>query len=77
MKDWREKLDAFLQFNQRSILEHSGHISLEEARRQAEEQYRIYSQHRIEADDAVAEREFEQEVGRLLPPDKKEKKFYG
>jgi len=73
MKDWREKLDAFLQFNQRSILEHSGHISMEEARRQAEEQYRIFSQRRIEAGDAAAEREFEQEVGKLLPPDKKEK----
>lgn len=73
MKDWREKLDAFLQFNQRSILEHSGHISMEEARRQAEEQYRIFSQHRVEAEDSAAEREFEQEVGRLLPPNRKEK----
>jgi hypothetical protein len=74
MKDWREKLDLFLQFNQRSILEHSGHISMEEARCQAEEQYRIFCRHRIETEDAAAEREFEQEVGRLLPPDRKERK---
>ncbi len=44
MKDWREKLDAFLQFNQRAILEHSGHISMEEAKRLALEQYQIFNQ---------------------------------
>jgi hypothetical protein len=34
MRDWRERLDAFLQFNQRAILEHSGRISMEEAKRE-------------------------------------------
>jgi hypothetical protein len=73
MKDWREKLNAFLQFNQRAILEHSGRISMEEARRLALEQYQLFNRKRIEADDTEAEKEFEQEVGRLLPPDRKEK----
>jgi hypothetical protein len=72
MKAWREKLDAFLQFNQRAILEHSGRISMEEARRLALEQYQIFNRKRVEVDDAEAEKEFEQEVGKLLPPDRKE-----
>lgn len=67
MSDWREKMDAFLQFNQRAILEHSGHISMEEAKRRAHEQYHIFNQRRIGEDDALAEQEFEQEVKKLLP----------
>lgn len=73
MKDWREKLDSFLQFNQRAILEHSGHISMEDAKRLAIEQYHIFNQKRIETEDDEAEREFEREVERLLPADKNEK----
>lgn len=73
MKDWREKLDAFLQFNQRAILEHSGKISMEEAKRLALEQYQAFSQRRIEECDAQAEKEYEEEleeeVKRRLPKD--------
>jgi len=67
MKDWREKLDGFLQFNQRAILEHSGKISMEEARRLALEQYQAFNQRRIEEGDALAEKEFLQEVKKMLP----------
>jgi hypothetical protein len=66
MKDWQEKLDSFLQFNQRAILEHSGKISLEEAKRLALEQYHTFSRQRIEEADALAEKEFEQDVKRML-----------
>ncbi len=67
MKDWRERLDAFLQFNQRSILEHSGKISMDEARAKALEQYQAFSQRRIEEGDSLAEQEFDQEVKSMLP----------
>lgn len=71
MKDWRERLDSFLQFNQRAILEHSGKISMEEARRLALEQYQAFSQRRIEEGDSLAEKEYEEEleeeVKRRLP----------
>lgn len=67
MSDWRERMDDFLQFNQRAILEHSGHISKEEARRRAQEQYEIFNQRQIEDEDALAEQEFEQNVKKLLP----------
>jgi hypothetical protein len=67
MKDWRERLDGFLQFNQRAILEHSGKISMEEARAKALEQYHAFNQRQIEEGDALAEKEFEQEVKKMLP----------
>ncbi|MDD4161676.1 MAG: virulence RhuM family protein, partial [Methanothrix sp.] len=73
MKDWREKLDAFLEFNQRAILQHSGHISMEDAKRLALGQYHIFNQKRIEAEDDEAEREFEREVERLLLADRNKK----
>ena len=67
MKNWQEKLDSFLQFNQRAILEHSGKISMDEAKRLALEQYHAFNQRRIEENDAQAEKEFEEEVKRIFP----------
>jgi hypothetical protein len=66
MKDWQEKLDSFLQFNQRAILEHSGKISMQEAQAKALEHYQAFSQRRIEEGDALAEKEFEEEVKMML-----------
>jgi hypothetical protein len=74
MKNWQEKLDSFLQFNQRAILEHSGCISMEEARAKALEQYQIFNQRRIEEGDALAEKEFEQEVEKMLGKGPKDEK---
>jgi hypothetical protein len=70
MKDWSKKLDAFLQFNEKAILEHSGRISMEEAKRKALEQYHIFNQRQIAEGDHLAEEEFEHEVGRFLPTNK-------
>lgn len=42
MKDWKEKLDSFLQFNGREILNNSGKISHEIAIQLATEQYEKY-----------------------------------
>ena len=47
MRTWREKLDAFLQFNEREILEDSGKVSKAVADRLAEEQYEIFNQQRL------------------------------
>ena len=35
MKDWREKLDGFLRFNEHQVLENSGKVSMEVAKRLA------------------------------------------
>ena len=74
MRDWRERLDAFLQFNQRAILEHSGRISMEEAKRRALQQYQEFNPRRIEDGDEQAEKEFEEEIRRMLPKDREDEK---
>ena len=47
MRAWREKLDAFLQFNEREILQNAGRVSKAVADRLAEEQYEIYNEQRL------------------------------
>ncbi|RYM31488.1 cell filamentation protein Fic [Brumimicrobium glaciale] len=47
MKDWREKLDAFLQFNNQEILQNSGRISKIIADELAKEKYDEYHQNRL------------------------------
>ena len=54
MRDWREKLDAFLQFNEREILDNAGKVTKEIADRLALEQYEIYDKNRL-ALEAAAE----------------------
>lgn len=61
MADWVERLDAFLQFNEREVLTHPGKVSAEVARRLAEEQYEIF---RVKQDQAF-ESDFEREVKRM------------
>lgn len=47
MKDWVEKLNAFLQFNGREILDNAGRISKEVAEKLAMQEYDKYNQARI------------------------------
>jgi hypothetical protein len=47
MRDWRKKLDAFLQFNERDILTNAGKVSKAVAEQLALEQYDIFQQHRL------------------------------
>jgi len=42
MKDWAEKLNAFLQFNQKEILQNAGQVSAEIAKAFAEKEYDNY-----------------------------------
>ena len=57
MRDWREKLDAFLKFNERDILANAGKVAKEVADNLALEQYKIFDQHRltIEAEQEMLE----------------------
>ena len=53
MKDWAGKLNAFLQFNERDILDHPGKVSQEMAKAFAEsefEKYRIVQDRLFESD---------------------------
>lgn len=47
MRDWRSKLDAFLQFNERDILTNAGKVSKAVADQLALEQYEKFNQHRL------------------------------
>lgn len=65
MRDWREKLDAFLKFNERDILQNAGKVSMEVAQKLALDQYEAFSQRRL-AKEAVMADEFDAESKRLL-----------
>lgn len=47
MAEWREKLNAFLQFNQRDVLRGAGDVSAEVAKALAEAEYAKYRQARL------------------------------
>ena len=47
MRDWRKKLDAFLQLNERDILKNPGRVSKAVADQLALEQYDVFHQHRL------------------------------
>ena len=49
MKDWEEKLNAFLKFNERDILTGAGSISHEVAKELAEKEYEKFNQKRLNA----------------------------
>ena len=51
MADWKEKLDAFLQFNERNILDHAGSVTAELAKRRAHAEFEKYDQERRRLDD--------------------------
>lgn len=62
MRDWREKLDAFLQFNERQILTDPGKVAKEVADKLALEQYEKFQVRRLAAEAEAAESAFEEAV---------------
>ena len=59
MREWKEKLDAFLTFNEQEILHDSGSVSMEIAQRLALEEYDKFSIRRLEEDGVIPDTEFE------------------
>ncbi|MFH1089493.1 MAG: virulence RhuM family protein [Candidatus Uhrbacteria bacterium] len=70
MKDWVVKLDAFLKFNEREILNNAGKISHEVAEALALDEYEKY---RVVQDKNYVS-DFDREVKKLLESQKKKKK---
>jgi len=68
MKDWVKKLDAFLQFNEKDILQDSGKVSHEVAVALAESEYEKY---RVVQDQRYVS-DFDREVKKLLEAKKEE-----
>lgn len=73
MRDWREKLDAFLKFHEHEILKDAGRVSMEVAQSLALEEYDKFNTRRV-AVDIDAENELEDQVKRIEPKPKKRKK---
>ncbi|MDO8805244.1 MAG: virulence RhuM family protein [Elusimicrobiota bacterium] len=73
MKDWREKLDAFLKFHEHEILKDAGRVSMEVAQNLALEEYDKFNAHRV-AREIDAENELEDQVKRIEQKPKKRKK---
>lgn len=54
MADWAQRLDAFLEFNERNVLQHAGEISQELAAQHAQMEFDRYKEHqRIQASDSA------------------------
>ena len=61
MKDWLEKLDQFLSFNGREVLDHYGKISHQQAETKAKQEFAIYKTQYIDYQTPV-ERHFEEAI---------------
>lgn len=61
MKDWLEKLDQFLSFNGREVLDHNGKISHQQAENKAKSEFAIYKQQYIDYQTPV-DRHFEEAI---------------
>jgi len=66
MRDWRKKLDAFLQFNEREILSNAGKVSKAVADQLAFEQYEIFHQHGLTVEAEQESLADDQELKRYL-----------
>jgi hypothetical protein len=67
MRDWRDKLDAFLQFNERAVLKNAGKVTAEVAQKLAEGEYDKFERKRI-SEEASAPDPFEETAKRLASP---------
>ncbi|MDE3210011.1 MAG: virulence RhuM family protein [Pseudomonadota bacterium] len=65
MRDWREKLDAFLAFNERDILTDAGRVSRAVADQLALEQFEQFEARRLQAEAAADEAAFDAAIKRL------------
>ncbi len=65
MREWRDKLDAFLTLNERDILQNAGKVSKAIADKLATEQYEIYNEHRLIEEAKREALEDDEELARL------------
>ena len=73
LKDWAEKLDAFLKFNERDVLDGAGQVSKERAEAHAEGQYEQFAAQRramLEAEGAEANVRALESAAKALPKPK-------
>ncbi len=66
MRDWRERLDDFLRFNERDVLPDAGRVTREEADRLAIEQYGRFHERRLAQADIEAEEDNLKQLERMI-----------
>lgn len=74
LKDWTEKLDAFLTFNDRDVLESAGRISKKQADAHAQSEYELFAAQRrafLEAEGAESNIRALEDAAKALPKPKK------
>jgi hypothetical protein len=59
ISDWKVKLDAFLQFNERDVLRDSGRISMEIAQQLAIKEYEKFSRRKLAEEAETEDQDFE------------------
>ena len=62
MKDWEEKLNAFLNMTGREVLSGAGYVSADQAKRYALTQYEIFNEHRLQIQEESVVEELVQNV---------------
>jgi hypothetical protein len=76
LRDWRERLDDFLRFNEREVLPNAGRMSRDEADRIASKEYEAFASRRRAALEAEGEAEAMRELesaAKHLPKGKRDK----
>src|SRR3989304_5524130 len=76
MRDWREKLDAFLKFNERDILTNAGKVTKEIADNLALEHYEVFNRNRLAIkgkEEAIADDEELKKIESAIERKKKQK----
>ncbi len=74
MKDWEDRLDAFLEFNERDILDHAGSLKASVAKKLAGERYDDFDRKRKELEARKADEETLEELKQIEEKAKKKKK---
>lgn len=74
MKDWQEKLDGFLRFNEHDVLSNAGHVSKKQADDYARREYDRFEVKRREFIESKAEEEYIKDLEQVVKqlPDKSE-----
>ena len=65
MKDWQDRLDAFLEFNERDILDHAGKLKASVAKKLASERYDDFDRKRKELEARKADEETLEELKQI------------
>ena len=74
MKDWKEKLNAFLQFNEKEVLGNPGSVSHEVAQQLALDEYKKFNIKRLREEASLPDKDFEEAVKMIKGENRNKKK---